>query len=111
VLGDFDSQAIRIACYCFESRLVNSVLVKEVSSIGLRCFLGGVGHGGGGAALGGAASSIAVSQPSSLMSSSQEEAINRGMATLMDCYEAELKNPIRNILAGDLLRSVLIQVI
>jgi ATP synthase regulation protein NCA2 len=38
------------------------------------------------------------------------DAINRGMQAVMQCYEAELRSPIRNTVAGDLARTLLIQV-
>lgn len=37
-------------------------------------------------------------------------AITQGMARVMLSYEAELPHPIRNLMAGDLARSLLIQV-
>ena len=33
-----------------------------------------------------------------------------GMAFMMECYEGELKRPIRNLVNGRLLRTILIQV-
>jgi hypothetical protein len=33
-----------------------------------------------------------------------------GMAFMMECYEDELKRPIRNLVNGRLLRTILIQV-
>jgi hypothetical protein len=38
------------------------------------------------------------------------DAVGAGMAAVMSCYEAELKSPIRNIISGDLARTLLIQV-
>ena len=34
-----------------------------------------------------------------------------GMAFMMECYEGELKRPIRNLVNGRLLRTILIQVV
>ena len=39
-----------------------------------------------------------------------DNAVLEGMEVLMHCYENELKKPIRNLVAGDLMRSLLIQV-
>ena len=36
-------------------------------------------------------------------------ALNPGMAFMMECYEDELKRPIRNLVNGQLLRTILIQ--
>ncbi len=40
----------------------------------------------------------------------QQDAINAGMSTVMTNYERELKSPIRHLIAGDLGRTLLIQV-
>ena len=39
-----------------------------------------------------------------------EELIMPGMEFMMECYEDELKRPIRNLVSGQLARSLLIQV-
>jgi hypothetical protein len=39
-----------------------------------------------------------------------DDTVLEGMEVLMHCYENELKKPIRNLVAGDLMRSLLIQV-
>lgn len=41
---------------------------------------------------------------------SDMDAVGAGMASVMACYEAELKSPMRNLVAGDLARTLLIQV-
>ena len=38
------------------------------------------------------------------------DAVARGMAAVMACYEAELRAPVRGLVAGDLARTLLIQV-
>lgn len=38
------------------------------------------------------------------------DAVNRGMQVVMRCYERDLKSPIRNLVAGELARTLLIQV-
>ena len=40
-----------------------------------------------------------------------EELIMPGMEFMMECYEDELKRPIRNLVSGQLARSLLIQVL
>ena len=40
-----------------------------------------------------------------------EEVVMPGMEFMMQCYEDELKHPIRNLVSGQLARSLLIQVI
>ena len=40
----------------------------------------------------------------------QEDTLLEGMEVMMHCYENELKRPIKNLVAGDLMRSLLIQV-
>ena len=42
--------------------------------------------------------------------SNGEELIMPGMEFMMECYEDELKRPIRNLVSGQLARSLLIQV-
>jgi len=39
-----------------------------------------------------------------------EEVMMPGMEFMMECYEDELKRPIRNLVSGQLARSLLIQV-
>lgn len=41
---------------------------------------------------------------------SGEELVMPGMEFMMQCYEDELKHPIRNLVSGQLARSLLIQV-
>lgn len=38
-----------------------------------------------------------------------QDAIQAGMMTVMDCYERELRQPIRHLVAGELARTLLIQ--
>jgi hypothetical protein len=38
------------------------------------------------------------------------DAVNRGMAVVMACYENDLKRPIRSLVSGELARTLLIQV-
>lgn len=40
----------------------------------------------------------------------QEDTLLEGMELMMHCYENELKRPLKNLVAGDLMRSLLIQV-
>ncbi len=47
---------------------------------------------------------------SSGSSSSGPDGVGGGMAAVMSCYESELRSPIRNLVAGDLARTLLIQV-
>jgi hypothetical protein len=38
------------------------------------------------------------------------DAVNQGMQVVMHCYEQDLKQPISNLMTGDLGRTLLIQV-
>ena len=40
----------------------------------------------------------------------EEEVVMPGMEFMMQCYEHELKHPIKNLVSGQLARSLLIQV-
>ena len=55
----------------------------------------------------------AVAQPDVVPKTgpSGEELIMPGMEFMMECYEDELKRPIRNLVSGQLARSLLIQVL
>lgn len=39
------------------------------------------------------------------------DAVNKGMQVIMMCYERDLKSPIRNLMIGELARTLLIQVV
>lgn len=60
---------------------------------------GGGSSGGGGVGGGEGARAVGV-----------VDSVSSGMAAVMACYEKELKSPIRNLVAGDLARTLLIQV-
>lgn len=53
-----------------------------------------------------APSVVAVSTPAQ----TNEDSVLEGMEVMMHSYESELKRPIKNLVAGDLMRSLLIQV-
>jgi len=55
----------------------------------------------------------AVAQPDAVPKTGPngEELIMPGMEFMMECYEDELKRPIRNLVSGQLARSLLIQVL
>ncbi len=55
----------------------------------------------------------AVAQPNAVPKTGPngEELIMPGMEFMMECYEDELKRPIRNLVSGQLARSLLIQVL
>jgi hypothetical protein len=70
-----------------------------------------------------AAAATAVASPAAAASSSSSnssvddfgalldsDAVNRGMAVVMACYENDLKQPIRSLVSGELARTLLIQV-
>jgi hypothetical protein len=85
---------------------------------------GGSGGSGGGtgtststsSTVDGTSTNISTSSNSSTTSTSStttggaDAALEEGMAAVMACYEAELRQPIRNLVAGDLARTLLIQV-
>jgi hypothetical protein len=48
-----------------------------------------------------------VAGPMELLDS---DAVNRGMAVVMACYENDLKRPLRSLVSGELARTLLIQV-
>ncbi|PNG99855.1 Nuclear control of ATPase protein 2, partial [Tetrabaena socialis] len=67
---------------------------------------GGAGDGGGGSAGGGGSSDGGGGGGGGI----DDPAVASGMSMLMRSYEAELRRPLRNLLAGDLARALLIQV-
>ncbi|WIA16343.1 hypothetical protein OEZ85_013041 [Tetradesmus obliquus] len=55
-------------------------------------------------------SSSSSSVPGNVESLLDSDAVNRGMAVVMACYENDLKRPIRSLVSGELARTLLIQV-
>ena len=54
---------------------------------------------------------VAAAKPEGGLEAAQiEDTSLPGMAFMMECYEGELKRPIRNLVNGRLLRTILIQV-
>ena len=54
---------------------------------------------------------VAAAKPGGGVEAAQiEDTSLPGMAFMMECYEGELKRPIRNLVNGRLLRTILIQV-
>jgi len=62
------------------------------------------------AAAGGSGTGGSAAGSSGSDSGSQSDGITGGMSAVMACYEKELQSPIRNLVAGDLARTLLIQV-
>jgi len=52
----------------------------------------------------------ATDGPTETTTATTDDSLLEGMEVMMHCYENELKRPIKNLVAGDLMRSLLIQV-
>lgn len=112
---DVDGSLLEFRMLCAAGLILNRLNYYELSQTGGSASRG-VDAKGGGEGGGGSASAVTATSggPSAgdLMTFSPEDqdALVAGMKEVMSSYELEMRHPLRNMLMGQLVRSLLIQV-